>query len=287
MKTLSFLLVFILCSLASFSQELHQDSKTGKFGFTDDQGEWVIQPQFEEGEDFIDYDFAFVKKGGKWGVINRKGETVLPFEYDKPSYADYSDDLRHVSKNKKHGAVDLKAGKERIKCEYDQKLQFIEEQFTETITPILVVKNGKAGLINQFGEEIIPCVYDRGEWPFNLTEMGKLRTNQNKKTGIIDRKGNVLVPFQYDYVDHSMGYDTVLYDIRVKGKYGLYSVEKKKEVVPAVYDQAISFEDSNYAIVSKKKKYGVIDKEGKEVVMCSLSMTDAYEAMEKLAGKTE
>lgn len=287
MKTIALLFVFALCSLVSFSQELHKDSKTGKFGFTDDQGEWTIQPQFEEGEDFVDYDFAFVKKGGKWGVINRKGETVLPFEYDKPSYGDYNDDLRHVSRNKKHGAVDIKTGKERIKCEYDQKLMLIEEQFTETITPILVVKDGKTGIINQFGEELIPCAYDRGEWPFSLTEMGKLRTNQNKKTGIIDRKGNVLVPFQYDYADHNMGYDTVLYDVRTKGKYGLYSAEKKKELAPPVYDQAISFEDSNYAIVSKKKKYGVIDREGKEVVMCSLSMTDAYEAMEKLAGKTE
>lgn len=286
----SFLLIFFftLGSLVSFAQvELHKDTKTGKFGFTNSEGDWAIQPQFEEGEDFLDYDFTFVKKGGKWGVINREGGTVLPFEYDKPSYADYDDVIRHVSKNKKHGAVDLKTGKEIIACVYDEKLHFIEELFTETVTPILVVKNGKAGLINQRGEEIIPCAYDNTEWPFNLTEMGMLRTTQNKKTGLLNRKGVVLIPFQYDYIEHSMGYDTILYDVRIKGKYGIYAVDKKKEVVPALYDRMISFEDSDYALVSKKKKYGVINKEGKEVVLCTLSMTDAYEAMEKLTTKTE
>lgn len=64
--------------------ELLKDSKTGKFGFTNENGDWVIQPQFEEGEDFFDYGFTFVKKGGNWGLINRMGETVLPFAYGKP-----------------------------------------------------------------------------------------------------------------------------------------------------------------------------------------------------------
>lgn len=288
MKSILLLSLFTLCSFAAFSQiELHKDSKTGKFGFTNSEGEWAIQPQFEEGEDFLDYEFAFVKKGGKWGVINRQGETILPFEYDKPSYGDYDDAIRHVSKNKKHGAIDLKEGKETIACEYDEKLRFMEELFSETVTPILVVKKGKAGLINQRGEEIIPCVYDNGEWPFSITEMGQIRATQDKKTGILDKKGNLLVPFKYDYADHNMGYDTVLYDIRIKSKYGLYSSDKKKEIVPALYDRVISYEDSDYALVSKKKKYGVLDKEGKEVVLCTLSMTDAYEAMEKLTGKTE
>jgi hypothetical protein len=56
--------------------------KNGLYGFVDSNGIELVAPQYEETASF-DWTFAGVKKNGKWGAINRKGELIIPFEYDK------------------------------------------------------------------------------------------------------------------------------------------------------------------------------------------------------------
>lgn len=288
MKSFLFSLVIVLTTITSQAQiELFKDSKTGKFGFTGENGEWVIQPQFEEGEDFFDYNFTFVKKGGKWGLINRKGETVLSFAYDKPGYPEYDDNLIPVAKNKKHGLVNKSTGTESIACVYDQKLIFQENFYWTDTMLLLAIKENKAGLIDASGKVIINFLYDAYERePFTAIETvlkaGVILTTQNKKSGIIDNQGNILVPFQYDETSVREYPDTLLFDIASKKKFGVYSALDKKELVPTVYDEKIYFEDNGYAVVSRKKKYGVIDRTGKEVVPCTLTMATALEEMDKL-----
>jgi len=283
---LCILLYFGIATTAQAQLEFLKDSKTGKFGFADENGAWIIQPQFEEGEDFFDYDFTFVKKGGKWGLINRKGETVLPFAYGKPGYPEYDDNLIPVVKNKKHGMVNKNTGTENIPCVYDKKLAFQENFYWTDTMLLLAIKENKAGLIDASGKVIINFLYDAYERePFTaietLLKAGMILTTQNKKTGLIDKQGNILVPFQYDNVNAYLEMDTILFDVQRGGKYGLYSREKKAELVPAIYDDRIFFEDNGFAIVSRKKKYGIVNLSGKEVVPCTLTLTQAMEELEK------
>lgn len=284
----SFLLsVLIFCiTLNTHAQiELFKDSKTGKFGFTDENGDWIIQPQFEEGEDFYGYDFAFVKKGGKWGLINRKGETVLPFAYGKPGYPEYDDHQVPVVKNKKHGIINKITGTESIPCLYDKKLVFQENFFWTDAMFLLAIKENKAGIIDNTGKVIIDFLYDNTEEPFtpyeSVLKSGVILTSKNKKSGMIDNTGNILVPFQYHAADVREYPDTLLFDITLKKKYGIYSAELKKEIVPPIYDEKIFF-DEKYAVVSRKKKYGVLDLAGKEVVPCKLTVTQAMDELDKL-----
>ncbi len=65
---------------------------SGCWGFIDRQGQWVIEPVYE---DFLvtnvktDYQvfgsngLASVKKNGKLGAIDKQGNTVIPFQYDR------------------------------------------------------------------------------------------------------------------------------------------------------------------------------------------------------------
>lgn len=288
MKSFIFLwLVFCTTINTQAQPELLKDSKTGKFGFTNENGDWVIQPQFEEGEDFFDYGFTFVKKGGNWGLINRMGETVLPFAYGKPGYPEYDDNLIPVVKNKKHGMIDKSTGTESILCIYDQKLIFQENFYRSDSMLILAVKENKAGLIDASGNVIINFLYDNNSRePFTaietLLKSGLILTTQNKKSGIIDNQGNVLVPFQYDAVEVREYPDTLLFDIGIKNKFGIYSAELKKEIVPPTYDEKIFFEE-NFAVVSRKKKYGVLDRVGKEVVPCTFTLSQAMAKLDKLS----
>ncbi len=72
------------------------DAKTeeGKYllGFIDKTGAWVIQPQFDNFfyfgvnsiyQVFDENGLAMVNKNGRFGAINKRGETVIPFQYDE------------------------------------------------------------------------------------------------------------------------------------------------------------------------------------------------------------
>lgn len=291
-KNLLTLLIAILCVSPLFAQpELLKDSKTGKYGFIDENGDWIIQPQYDGGEDFYEYEFTFVKKGNKWGLISQKGEVVLPFAYDKPGYGEYDEGLIPVSKAKKHGIVDKKSGTEVIPGIYDKPLRFQENFYWMDGMLILAVKEKKAGLIDRNGNVIINLVYDDSEEPFipieSTLKAGIIQASQNKKKGLLDNKGNLLVPFQYEDINPREYPDTLLFDIKANGKYGIYSAEMKRELAPPVYDNAIFFEEGGLAIVSRKKKYGLVDQQGKEVMPCTGTFEEAYEALEKLIATPE
>ena len=48
----------------------------GKWGFVDKEGIVKVQNEYEMVTDFNEYGFAGIKKDGKWGVINHKGEII-------------------------------------------------------------------------------------------------------------------------------------------------------------------------------------------------------------------
>ncbi|MCM1059122.1 MAG: WG repeat-containing protein [Eubacterium sp.] len=59
----------------------YQDSRTGLWGYMDSQFNVVISPNYFDAYCFSD-GLAAVYDGQKWGFINSKGKTILPFEYD-------------------------------------------------------------------------------------------------------------------------------------------------------------------------------------------------------------
>ncbi len=54
----------------------------GKWGFVGASGAFVISPIYTKVEDF-NLNVAVASVGTKWGMINDKNETVIPFQYDK------------------------------------------------------------------------------------------------------------------------------------------------------------------------------------------------------------
>lgn len=104
------------------------------------------------------------------------------------------------------------------------------------------------GLINEKGEEIITI-----EYPF----MRCLDSNGNyfevfdqhlNKDGVLDKKNNIIIPFDYDYID-APSYElcvptrkcciypkvTIQLSIKKNGLYGVYDIEKKEEIIKPKY----------------------------------------------------
>ena len=63
------------------NNSLFSKIENGKWGFTDKNGNTVIESQYDKVTEFNEYGFAAVKKDGKWGSIDISGKEVI-----KPTY---------------------------------------------------------------------------------------------------------------------------------------------------------------------------------------------------------
>ena len=67
-----------------------KDIESGKFGFANCKGVWVIKPQYDVATDFTDYSYkrySTVKKDEKWGCISDKGELVVKTVFETQDQA--------------------------------------------------------------------------------------------------------------------------------------------------------------------------------------------------------
>ncbi len=226
--------------------------------------------------------YAF-KKNGKWGIMNRKGNIIVPAKYDDIGYS-FHEGLLYVG-------LECKTSWGGILTEC-QKTGFIDENGKEVIplkyekvgTPseglIPVKQDGKWGYVNLQGETVLPCKLDGAE---SFSE-GLAAVRVNKLWGYADKQMNVVIrfalldakPFHEGLAPVKIPLEKIGYGI-LEGKWGV--INKKGEViVPPEYDEISLFREG-FAIVAQKDakesvgfdfdsktKYGIIDKEGNEIV---------------------
>ncbi|MEM9001707.1 MAG: WG repeat-containing protein [Bacteroidota bacterium] len=80
------LIDFVYEDLGVFSNGLAPAKKNGKWGFLDRDGNTVIQHQFDNEGYFYRCGLAVAKKDNKWGFIDKSGNTVVPIIYDGARY---------------------------------------------------------------------------------------------------------------------------------------------------------------------------------------------------------
>ena len=157
-----------------FSEGLAKVEADGRFGYIDKEGKEVVSPKYEDAGDFSG-GLARVEADGKWGYIDKEGKEVVSPKYEGAD--DFSEGLAEVKADGKWGCID-KEGKEVISPKYEKSQYFGKNIELLTVTSsngivcwqgyeeafsyglIAVIKDGKAGVINQEGEVIIPAIYD-------------------------------------------------------------------------------------------------------------------------------
>ena len=158
----------------NFREGLAVVEADGKRGYIDKEGKEVLSPKYELAWGFSE-GLARVEADGKYGYIDKEGKEVLSPKY---VYAkDFRGGLARVKADGKYGYID-KEGKEVISPKYEGSWYFgknterlmvsfgnrnvdkyeYEGEFSDGL--IVVIKDGKAGVINQEGEVIIPTIYD-------------------------------------------------------------------------------------------------------------------------------
>ena len=180
---------------------------------------------------------ATVKKDGKYGYINTKGNFVVNDEngnrieisgkFDE-AYS-FTEDLAVVKKDGKYGYINTK-GEQIIECEFDEVGYFIEGLAA-------VKKDGKWGYINIKGEWVIECKFGYAhDFKKGLTEVMK-----DGQWVVINTKGNFIV------FDEDNNQIEVIKEVSDKSG-NVFLLSKS--------DDKFGLLDANYNVLIKNKLYG-------------------------------
>ena len=235
-----------------FSENLASVSFDGKYGYINTDGDFVIEPQFEEAEDFKN-GIARVRTNGKYGYINTNGKFVIEPQFD--NVGDFRDGIAYVKLNKKYGYINSKGGY-IIKPQLDFASYYFAEGFA------CVEVDGKYGYINTNGKFAIEPQFDNAE-DFNN---GIARVSVDDKYGYINTNGKFVIEPQFDDAeDFKNGIARVL----VGDKYGYINTNGKFVIEPQ-FEEAKDFTDG-IALVSINSKWGAIDASGQIVIALDCS----------------
>ncbi len=242
----------------------------GKFGLIDFEGKRITKPVYEEisGLPYKEGELL-VKQDGKYGVINIKGNKLIDIKYDKISVDGYYSSENNykfagyvvsntTDEGYRYGYINYD-GKLLLEPEYNQ-LSRVNGIDDDENAYILCAKNGQFGIMKN-DQELIPNEYQSIEYD----ESNKLFTiEKSKKYGIANLDGKIIVPTEYSQIDIT----------------GIYLYAQNSQGI-TVYntDGAQANIDTNIAILntsnekykiridnSNGTKYGVINKEGEQVI---------------------
>lgn len=272
-----------------------------KWGVIDSKGNTVINPTYDDviiipdnSKDLFicTYDVNYEKETYKTKAINKKNEQLFnEYEivqaienYDKNNNLWFEENVLLVKKDGKFGLIDFK-GNELLKCEYEKI-----EALKGTKNSLLTTKDGKLGLVDNIGNTIIPNEYSSisavGEkyedgfivkkdkfgvinWDKsveletkydeikNIYGNGKYVVKENDKWKLIGNDGKALLEDKFDSVESIDGENVI---IKKDGKFGVmtFSGETKLE---NKYE-ALKFAFADNYIAKQNGKYGVVNIDG-------------------------
>ncbi|MBO9203378.1 MULTISPECIES: WG repeat-containing protein [Niastella] len=237
--------------------------KDSLFGFVDNHGNVLIEPKYKSAMVFYD-GFASVSNGNKFGFINIKGDTVIPFVFDDV-FLGFSNGLSDVRVNDSCGYID-KSGKVVIPLIYKTSYPFLSDVASvETFDgqTLLIDKKG-----NTFAYNKDRYKYKR-LWALN-SYPGSFTTQTGQ--GRINKAGDTIVPPIYDVTGNLSDH---MYIVELKGKWGAYN-DKGKLIVEPKFDEIWHYNEG-YANFKLNGKWGYVDKKGRIVIEPTFDYASQFE----------
>ena len=228
--------------LTYFQEGLGKVCEGGKYGFVNLEGEIVIPYKYENVGEFNN-GLAKAKKADSWGFIDIIGQPISDFIYYDAKDFKYGHAIVAIQKYNEKGEYLLKGvinnnGKEVIPCQYSDIILYPNY--------IIVKSQNKYGAFNYSGLQIAQCVYEN--FIHSLSD-NYLIVSYNKKNGLIDLKGGIILPYEYEEIrSESSG----LFIVKKDGKYGVVDIENNM-IIPFIY-ASIMFVMPNLFRVSKNKE---------------------------------
>lgn len=270
-----------------------------KWGYIDQSGDIVINPQFSSASFFSD-GMAAVSINGKYGYINKKGEYEII-----PGYKDVANFSEGIAWTVKEGGPPTainKNGEELFSNKEAQAVWSFREGMAKfmTIDPgsgeslygfmdvdgkvviaaqlagvntfsdgLASVRNseGKCGYIDKKGNLEINYQFDNA----NAFQGGRAVVKINGKCGIIDKKGKLIINPQFD----DMESDGDLYIVMINHQIG-WCDQNGKLVINPQFENANLFANSSLAPFRMGEQFGYIDKKGKIAINPQFSYAEVF-----------
>ncbi len=201
----------------------------GLYGFKNLMTEKVlIQPEYEE-IDLTFSDFMIGRKNGQTGVINTKGEIVVPFEFQKIKISSPNVKKRFpwllAAKNGFWGLIDP-AGRTIEPFEWTEATYY-----HQTDSLVLLSKPGLQRLLNRQGKTVIETYFDRWETSGGIDRKRLIYARQNGKAGLVDFQNRVVLPFEFENI---MWMEDKVVCIFKDNRYGLVTLDGRP-ILPVEY----------------------------------------------------
>ena len=234
----------------------------------------ILAGEEEKQEKITSIDYFSAYNNNKWGVINSNGDIVID-----PSYAE----MIIVPNSKKDiflctfdvnyddGTYKTKAlnGKnEEIFTSYEQieAITNIDENQNLSYNGqvLRVQKQGKYGLINMDGTEILPCEYEEIKALQGVENA--ILVQKEGKYGIVNNEGKTLIEPNYVEIqglgkEASQGFIVK----NQEEKYGIIDISNK-QVLETKYDAISKIHKGDYYVVTENGKQKVVKKDGTEIL---------------------
>ena len=267
--------------------KLYQDNK---WGIIDSTGNIVIDPMYQEMIVIIDnkkdvflctYDVDQETGIYSTKVVNNKNENIFT-EYDKVEALENFDKNGNlwyendVLKVQKNGKYGL------INLSGNQILG-IEYDRIESLkgikNSILVEKNGLCGLVDNAGNIVVDLKYKEIKSLGETYKEGYITVNQENKYGIVGYNKKQILQNNYDNILHIY---SDKYFVTVQGEKQILVNENGENVLESTYESIVQITNSGI-IIKKDGKYGLVNYSGETVLEPSYEYlheinTDVFEA---------
>ena len=220
----------------------------GKWGMLDLDGNVAIPPIYEESWGFMG-GLCAVKLNGKWGFINKQNEFIIACNYDRVH--NFFEGFASVKLGDYWAIINIE-GTAITKFKYKYICSF-SEGFAS------VGVGNRWTCVNTLGIELFKPVY-KFIRPFLNGYSSVL--NVYNKSGVIDKNGEVVIPFEYENIHY---FQEGLLAVSKKRLWGFLD-SKSNVVIPFQFDEVHGGFKNGYCIVTKGKYKGIIDKTGKTVI---------------------
>lgn len=233
-----------------------------------------FKPGFSEGA-------ASVCKDGHWGVIDKKGNVMIPFKYE--ALGSFSEGLARVKINNKYGFIN-KQGIIAISAQYDFANDFCDGFATVARNDSSSATGLRSGFIDRQGKLIAPMEYEVLAASFSEGLISVAAPVHNSagewvgwRYGYLDTNGTLVVPtIYYSAAPFSDGLAMVNIPEGWDGTAGSAGINRYgfidkhgKVVVPLKYTSASMFSEGLAKVATGSggsSKGGYIDTTGKEII---------------------
>ncbi len=167
----------------------------GKYGFLDKGGNWIVEPAFEDVRKFYE-GIAAVKNNGRWFFVKSDGKLIGTGDFDHVT--DFVRGIAIVKRNGKHNLID-KGGLLLLENDYDRISKGVDAYFISE-------NQGLFGLVAPDGKEIVSPKFQE----LRREDLNKVLVRIGDKYGILDEKGDYVLPMYYKNIVFDTGNKQIL-----------------------------------------------------------------------------